>query len=140
MCGGQHGIDERTRAEQVRVPQVRREDPKGHASCVGGEVCANSVISKIKKLKITLDTAGVVRDGSFKTSPSCSAVEDTDHSPSGPRWSDRFFARCSTCARDVSQDTAKRHFSAPPRPPLQPAHQNRYRSAQPRDALKMGRD
>src|SRR6266853_729676 len=76
----------------------------------------------------------------FKTSPSCSAVEDTDHSPSGPRWSDRFFARCSTCARDVSQDAAKRHFSAPPRPPLQPAHQNRYRSAQPRDALKMGRD
>jgi hypothetical protein len=61
-------------------------------------------------------------------------------SPSWPRWSDRFFARCSTCARDVSKDTAKRHFSALPRPPLQPTHQNRYRSAQPRDALKTGRD
>jgi hypothetical protein len=60
--------------------------------------------------------------------------------PSGPRWSDRFFARYSTCVRDVSQDAAKRHFSAPPRPPLQPAHQNRYRSAESRDALKMGRD
>ena len=45
------------------MPQVRREDRKGHASCVSGEVCANSVISKIKKLKKTLDTAGVVRDG-----------------------------------------------------------------------------
>ena len=44
-------------------PQVRRENRKGHASCVSGEVCTNSVISKIKKLKKTLDTAGVVRDG-----------------------------------------------------------------------------
>ena len=45
------------------MPQVRREDRKGHASCVSGEVCANSVISKIKNPKKTLDTAGVVRDG-----------------------------------------------------------------------------
>ena len=45
------------------MPQVRREDRKGHASCASGEVCANSVISEIKKLKKTLDTAGVVRDG-----------------------------------------------------------------------------
>ena len=42
---------------------MRREDRKGHASCVSGEVCASSVISKRKKLKTTLDTAGVVRDG-----------------------------------------------------------------------------
>jgi len=33
------------------VPQVRRENRKGHASCVSEEVCANSVISKIKNLK-----------------------------------------------------------------------------------------
>ena len=45
------------------MPQVKREDPKGHASCVDGQVCANSVISKRKKLKKPLDTAGVVRDG-----------------------------------------------------------------------------
>ena len=45
------------------MPQVRREDRKGHASCASGGVCANSVISEIKKLKKTLDTAGVVRDG-----------------------------------------------------------------------------
>ncbi len=51
------------------MPQVRREDRKGHASCVSGEVCANSVISKIKKLKKTLDTAGVVRDGRLCRQP-----------------------------------------------------------------------
>ena len=42
---------------------MRREDRKRHASCVSGEVCASSVIRKRKKLKKTLDTAGVVRDG-----------------------------------------------------------------------------
>jgi len=65
-----------------------------------------------------------IRGSSFQTSSSCSAAEDTLHSPSRPRWSDRFFARRSTCARDVSPDVTKRHFSPSPRPPLQPAHQN----------------
>jgi len=50
------------------VPQVRREDRKGHASCVSGEVCANSVISKIKNLKklltrpASLEMAGYADD------------------------------------------------------------------------------
>jgi hypothetical protein len=57
-----------------------------------------------------------------------------------PRWSDRFFACRSTCARDVSPDPAKRHFSPSPRPPLQPAHKNPQRSPQAPDALRMGRD
>jgi hypothetical protein len=48
------------------VPQVRREDRKGHASCVSGEVCANSVISEIKNPKklltrpASLEMAGYV--------------------------------------------------------------------------------
>jgi Phenazine biosynthesis-like protein len=68
------------------------------------------------------------------------SAEDTVHSPNWPRWADRFFARRSTCARDVSPDAAKRHFPPSPRPPLQPAYQNPRRSAQARDTLKMGRD
>src|SRR5437660_11845044 len=39
----------------------------------------------------------------------------------------RFFARRSTCARDVPPDAPKRHFPPSPRPPLQPPHQNRHR-------------
>ena len=48
------------------MPQVRREDRKGHASCVSGEVCADSVISKLKNLKklltrpASLEMAGYV--------------------------------------------------------------------------------
>ncbi len=37
-------------------------------------------------------------------------------------------------------DSRIRPAHASPRPPLQPPHQNRHRSAQPRDALRMGRD
>ena len=58
------------------MPQVKREDRKGLASCVSGEVCANSVISKIKKLKKTLDTAGVVRDGRLSRQSGCRSVDD----------------------------------------------------------------
>lgn len=60
-----------------------------------------------------------IRVGPLQTSASCSAAEDTVHPPSWPRWSDRFFARRSTYARDVSPDAAKRHFPPSPRPPLQ---------------------
>ncbi len=56
------------------MPQLRREDRKGHASCVSGEVCANSVISKRKKTKKTLDTAGVVRDSALPDARSRSGV------------------------------------------------------------------
>ena len=41
---------------------MNRSGRKRRSSCVDGEVCANTVISKRKKLKKTLDTAGVVRD------------------------------------------------------------------------------
>jgi len=77
------------------VPQVKREDPKGHASCVDGQVCANSVISKRKKLKKTLDTAGVVRDGEFAPALVLRAYSDEGNQCSGlivisiPGWCDQ---------------------------------------------------
>jgi hypothetical protein len=51
----------RKRAEQVRVPQVKRREPKGPASCADGEVCSNPPSGKKK----TLAKAGVVRDTAF---------------------------------------------------------------------------
>jgi hypothetical protein len=59
MFGGQHRVDERKRAEQVRVTQMKRRDREGRGSCADEEVCPNPVIKKIK----TLDMVGVVRDG-----------------------------------------------------------------------------
>ena len=53
---------------------------------------------------------------------------------------DRFFTRRSTCAGDVPPCPAERHLTQPPRPPLEPAHQNPLRSAQTPTRQKMGRD
>ena len=64
MFGGQHRVDERKRAEQVRVTQMNGSR-KRRSSCVDEEVCANTMIGKRKKLKKTLDTADVVRDTAF---------------------------------------------------------------------------
>lgn len=39
---GNTELMKRKRAEQVRAPQVKRREPKGPASCAGGEVCSNA--------------------------------------------------------------------------------------------------
>src|SRR6516165_8350409 len=56
------------------------------------------------------------------------------------RAGDRFSARCSTGARDVPPHAVQRHLTRLPRLTLQPAHQDRQRSAQTRHTLKTGRD
>src|ERR1039457_1846686 len=48
MVGGQHRVDERKRAEQVRVPQMNGTDRDRRGSCADAQVCSNSVISKTK--------------------------------------------------------------------------------------------
>src|SRR5258705_773853 len=50
MFGGQHCVDERKRAGQVRAPQMNRSGRKRRSSCADEEVCSNLVIRKIKKL------------------------------------------------------------------------------------------
>jgi hypothetical protein len=52
------------------VPQVRRENRKGHASCVSEEVCANSVISKIKNLKKLLTRPASLEMAGYADHPS----------------------------------------------------------------------
>ncbi len=77
----------------------------------------------------------------FSTPASCSPAKDAVRTPSSwPRWSHRFFARCSTCAGDVPPHAATRPFSCLPRSPLKPAQQDSRRSAQAPHPLRMGRD
>jgi hypothetical protein len=47
---GNTALMKQKRAEQVRVPQVKRKDLTGNASCAVGEVCSNPLIRKRKKL------------------------------------------------------------------------------------------
>src|ERR1700730_10638010 len=46
MFGRQHRVDERKRAEQVRVTQMKRRDREGCGSCAGEEERPNPVIKK----------------------------------------------------------------------------------------------
>ena len=59
------------------MPQLRREDRKGHASCVSGEVCANSVISKRKKLKKLLTRPASLEMAGYARHPP--TIEDWKH-------------------------------------------------------------
>jgi len=56
MFAGQHRVDERKRAEQIRVTQMNRSDGNRRSSCADTGVCSNPLTSKGK----TLATAGVV--------------------------------------------------------------------------------
>jgi len=47
---GNTELMKRKRAEQVGVPQVKRREPKGHASCAGGEVLLETPYQPKKKL------------------------------------------------------------------------------------------
>jgi len=48
MFGGQHWVDDRKRAEQVRVTRMNRSGRKRRSSCAGGEVRLSLVIKKSK--------------------------------------------------------------------------------------------
>src|SRR6516162_7331850 len=65
-------------------------------------------------------SAARLRAGSLKTPASCSATEGVVCPTSRrPRWSDRFFAHCSTRTGEVPPLAAKRHCSHSLQPPLQ---------------------
>jgi len=48
MFGGQHWVDDRKRAEQVRVTQRNSNGKKRRTSCADGEVWSDLVIKKRK--------------------------------------------------------------------------------------------
>ena len=50
MFGGQHGVDDRKRAEQVRVTPMNRSGRKRRTSCADGAVCPSSGRKKEKTL------------------------------------------------------------------------------------------
>ena len=59
MVGGQHWVDERKQAEQVRVTQMNASERDERCSRTEERVCSNKVTMKEKKL---LTSVGVVRD------------------------------------------------------------------------------